>query len=92
MEPERFRSSLLTGGVPIKIVESRREVPRSAPLAYLMFESADLGKRLTSQSFSRLRRRFRQDWKQFPTLSQELARVLTESGIVSESHSSIQAA
>jgi len=88
MEPERFRSSLLTGGVPVKIVDSRREVAESAPLSYLMMEPGDVGDRLTERVFPRLRRRFREDWRRFPTLSQELARVLREVGIETEGYTS----
>ena len=86
MEPERFRSSLLTGGVPVKIVDSRQEIPESAPLGYLMMERADVGERLTAAVFPRLRRRFRDDWRRFPTLAQEMARVLRESGIETEGY------
>jgi hypothetical protein len=88
MEPERFRSSLLTGGVPVKIVQSRREVPESAPLGYLMMEAAVVGERLRAGVFPRVRRRFRDDWRRFPTLAQELARVLRDVGIETDSSSS----
>jgi hypothetical protein len=81
MEPERFRSSLLTGGVPVKIVDSRREIPKSALLSYLMMEPADLGERLSSRVFPRLRRLFWNDWRKFPTLRREIARALEEAGI-----------
>jgi hypothetical protein len=80
MEPERFRTSLLTGGVPIKVVESRAQIPESVPLGYLMMEMAELGDRLTMRDFPHLRRRFREDWRRFPTLSQELAESLREVG------------
>jgi hypothetical protein len=88
MEPERFRSSLLTGGVPVKIVDSSREVPASAPLGYLMMEAADAGERLTARVFPRLRRRFRDDWRRFPTLTQEMARALRDVGIEADACSS----
>jgi hypothetical protein len=81
MEPERFRSSLLTGGVPVKIVDARRDAPDSAPLSYLMMEPGDVGDRLSAKVFPRIRRRFLADWRQFPTLSRGLARVLREAGI-----------
>jgi hypothetical protein len=87
MEPERFRSSLLTGGVPVKIVGSRQEVPESAPLSYLMMEPGDVAGRLSGRVFPQLRRRFREDWRRFPTLSQEIARVLREAGIEAEGYS-----
>ena len=88
MEPERFRSSLLTGGVPVKLVDSRRDVPKTAPLTYLMIEPRHCGERLTASAFSRLRRRFWQDWRRFPTLGQEIARVLHGAGIDTEARSS----
>jgi hypothetical protein len=81
MEPERFRTSLLTGGVPVKIVGSRSEVPQTAPLTYLMMEPAQIRGRLTAGSFPRLRRLFRCDWRRFPSLSQELARFFREARI-----------
>lgn len=88
MEPERFRTSLLTGGVPIKVVLSRDDVPRTAPLSYLMLEAHEVGERMRAGAFARLRRLFRQDWRRFPTLSQEIGRVLAETGIPPSSSSS----
>lgn len=81
MEPERFRTSLLTGGVPVKIVESRAQIPGSVPLDYLMIEPAEVGERLALQDYPALRHRFRDDWRRFPMLHHELARVLREIGI-----------
>jgi len=88
MEPERFRSSLLTGGVPVKIVDSRPAIPETAPLTYLMMEPADVRGRLTANVFPRLRRRFWSDWRRFPTLSQEIALVLHEATIDTKDYSS----
>jgi hypothetical protein len=88
MEPERFRSSLLTGGVPVKVVHTRADVPRNAPLSYLMMESSYLGERLTEGAFGRLRRRFLSDWREFPTLAQEIARVIGATGIDTKDYSS----
>ncbi len=82
MEPERFRTSLLTGGIPIKVVNSRRAIPKTAPLAYLMMEAGEVGGRLTPGVFNQIRRRFCREWLQFPTLSEELARFLNEAGIL----------
>jgi hypothetical protein len=88
MEPERFRSSLLTGGVPVKIVDSRHDVPKTAPLGYLMMEPTDVAERLTESVFHRLRRRLWRDWRCFPTLSQEIAGVLHEAGMDTKEYSS----
>jgi hypothetical protein len=84
MEPERFRTSLLTGGVPVKIVDSLRDVPDTVPLSYLMMEPGDVGQRLTARVFPRLRRLLWQEWRRFPTLAQELGRILGEVGIDAE--------
>jgi hypothetical protein len=81
MEPERFRTSLLTGGVPIKVVLSRCEVPRTAPLSYLMPEAHQVGDRLSDRVFERLRRLFRQDWGRFPSLRAEIGRVLEDADV-----------
>jgi hypothetical protein len=81
METERFRTSLLTGGVPIKIIESRSRLPESIPLDYLMIEWAELGERLAGHNYAQLRRRFREDWRRFPMLHEGLASILREVGI-----------
>ncbi len=81
MEPERFRTSLLTGGVPIKIIDDRHQQPAGAPLDYLMIEAAEVGSIRSDHAFARLRRRFVQDWARFPSLAQELVTVLSEAGI-----------
>ena len=47
-----------------------------------MMEAGDVGGRLTPGVFSQIRRRFCQDWLQFPTLSEEIARFLDEAGIL----------
>jgi hypothetical protein len=76
MEPERFRLSLLTGGVPIRVVSSRQEMPPAVPFPYLLLEWRELGEHLTVWAFSRLRERLRQDWQTFPLLAEELAHLL----------------
>lgn len=76
MEPERFRMSLLTGGVPIKILDSREDVPSEARFPYLMMEAAEVGQRLRPGDFERVRARSWGDWQQVPLLTAELGRVL----------------
>jgi hypothetical protein len=76
MEPERFRMSLLTGSVPIKVLDSYAEVPPEACFKYLMMEAAEVGPRLRSGDFQRVRERFWWDWQRAPLLSTELGRVL----------------
>lgn len=81
MEPERFRASLLTGGVPVKILEPGLRIPDTVPLGYLMMDASEIDGRLTERAFARIRRRFHADWRGFPTLADELARVLHSAGI-----------
>jgi hypothetical protein len=88
MESERFRSSMLTGGVPVKIIESRLDIPETAPLSYLMMELGDIEGRLTASVFPRLRRLLRSNWRQFPTLTQEMARFLRQAEIQADSYAS----
>jgi hypothetical protein len=76
MEPERFRASLLTGGVPVKILDSLNDVPPDAPFSYLMMDAEQAGQRLRTGDFRRVRGRFHSDWQRAPLLSEELARVL----------------
>ncbi len=81
LEPERFRTSLLTGSVPVKVVSASGGVPKEAPFRYLMMEADDLGARLNADVFARVRRQFYQDFQALPTLAQQLAGVVTEIGL-----------
>jgi hypothetical protein len=76
MEPERFRMSLLTGSVPIKILDSDTDVPSEACFKYLMMEAAEVGQRLRTGDFQQVRERFWWDWRRAPLLSEELNRFL----------------
>jgi hypothetical protein len=82
METERFRTSLLTGSVPIKVVDARAAIPEMAPLGYLILEPGELEGRLTDALFLQLRRRFWHDWRLFPTLSSGMAHALTVVGVI----------
>jgi hypothetical protein len=73
MEPERFRTSLLTGGVPVKVVESRGKLPKSVPFSYLLVEESQLHERLQERVFRQVRRRFQQDFLRLPRLHGSLA-------------------
>jgi hypothetical protein len=76
LEPERFRVSLLTGGVPIKVVESRKHLPRSIPFRYFLLEAGDLSGKLREGMFTSMRSGFQQEWRSLPLLTDELARIL----------------
>lgn len=82
MEPERFRTSLLTGSVPVKVLFSRHGVPADAPFRYLMIEIGHLPERLRPSIFERVRARFRQDFRQMKSLTASLTEYLAEIGVV----------
>jgi hypothetical protein len=91
LEPERFRSSLLTGGVPIKVVDAKQETPDGAPFGYLTMPIEDLATRLTASTFDAMLARFRADWKRLPTLAQGLRTVLDDAGIPIAQHEGVAA-
>jgi len=76
MEPERFRASLLTGSVPVKILDSLEDAPPDAPFSYLMMDAEQVGPRMRNGNFQRVRSRFHADWQRAPILREELSRVL----------------
>ncbi len=82
MEPERFRTSLLTGSIPIKVVESRADLPRSVPFRYLVIAEDDIPRWLGDGVFERVRRRFRQDFRGLPGLRDGLAAYLAQTGVL----------
>jgi hypothetical protein len=75
MEPERFRTSLLTGGVPIKIVTRKQVAPAGAPFGYLLIPIDDL-RELSRLRFEEIVSRFRRDWENLPTLERGLRDLL----------------
>ena len=81
VEVERFRASLLTGGVAVKVVESTANIPERAPFRELMMTAHDLPHRLTVEQFPELRRRFQAEALGFTTLVQTMAEVLPTLGI-----------
>jgi hypothetical protein len=76
LEPERFRASLMTGGVAIKVVESRKHLPPSIPFRHLLLETGDLSTKLRDSMFISIRSRFQQEWRSFPLLTGEIAKIL----------------
>jgi hypothetical protein len=81
MEPERFRTSLLTGSVPIKVVDGTVAVPKDTPFRYLLMGVEDLASRAQPDLFPRIRRQFSLDFQACPTLAEGLSGFLTEMGL-----------
>lgn len=73
MESERFRMSLLAGGVPIKVVAKARPGGEAVPFDYLMIEREAVGRALKSLDFEQTRRRFREDFRRLKVLKAGLA-------------------
>ncbi len=95
LEPERFRASLLSGGLPMKVVFSSKQTPAASPFSYLLMEAGEAVRHMRMQSFTQVRRRFWSDWRARPTLVGELARVFglpASSARVVESHESVRRA
>jgi hypothetical protein len=78
LEPERFRTSLLTGAVPVKVLAPGTAVPADAPFSEWVRTAGDLGPGLTTCDD---RLRYLQAWQARPTLAAELARVLADLGL-----------
>jgi len=81
MEPERFRASLLTGGVPIKVVQGDQAPPAHTPFDYLLVPRNELA-RLAHEDFPSLLRRFQDDWRGLPTMRESLYSLLVETGVM----------
>lgn len=77
LESERFRMSLLTGCVPIKVISEDEDRPRSLPFDYLVLRESEAAERIRRFDFYEIRRRFRADFLAFPSLARGLATFLT---------------
>jgi len=82
MEGERFRMSLLAGCVPIKVVPNDQPVPSGMPFRSLVLSEAEVVKHLREFDFRVVRRRFRDDFRNLPGLTESLAAFLMARGIV----------
>lgn len=87
MEPERFRTSLLTGSVPIKVIDKWTSIPTEAPFHYLMTTMTELPERLTRDVFTRVRGQYAEEWSRMPTLTESIGKVLDLNYTVQESSS-----
>jgi hypothetical protein len=72
LEGERFRASLLTGGVPLKINQQTVPASTTALFDYLLLNSADFPARMRTLDFAATRQRFAADFYRLPGLSESL--------------------
>ncbi len=76
LESERFRASLLTGGVPVKALLHPLEAQQDAPFAYLLVDADALVDYLQHLDFTATRQQFRDDFVALPTLDEGLLQAL----------------
>jgi hypothetical protein len=82
MESERFRMSLLAGGVPVKVLAGPLRHHVTAPFDYLMVEEKDLADALRTFDFEAVRQRFRDDFRQIKPLRAGLAEFLASISVL----------
>lgn len=82
MEPERFRTSLLTGGAPLKVVSPGFEPPAGAPFAEFLVPWDELH-RASKSDLSEVVALYRRRWRAMPTLCDGLADLLADLGLAS---------
>jgi hypothetical protein len=76
MESERFRDSLLSGSVPLKIVDRPPDPSRVFPFEYLVGPQADAPAWLRRTPYGRTWRRFREEFLALPSLEAGLAALM----------------
>jgi hypothetical protein len=80
VEGERLRMSLLTGSLPVKVVDTREGIPPEAPLQSSLVTVEELPDRMNPMDFRTARMAHYQEWLDFPTLADEMRRLLTPQG------------
>jgi hypothetical protein len=81
MEGERFRTALLAGAVPVKVVADRHSVPGGIPFGELVVEQREAAGLMRDREFPAVRRRFRDEFRALPSLADGLASFLADAGI-----------
>lgn len=76
LESERFRLSLLTGCVPIKVIAEHEDGPSSVPFDYLALRESEAAGKIRQFDFHEMWRRFHADFLAFPSLAEGLAKFL----------------
>lgn len=76
MEGERFRQSLLAGGVPIKVLASPPDTAQSLPFSYLLVNEEALIETLQAMNFAAVRQRAIAEISALPLLEESLLQAL----------------
>lgn len=80
LEGERFRMSLLSGSVPVKVV-FEPDLPADLPFGELIVSEQDVAEWIRGGDFGRLRKRFRAEFLAFPSLADGISAYLRETDI-----------
>jgi hypothetical protein len=81
LEVERYRTSLITGSVPIKTISSLGTVPDQVPMRFALCREEDLIERMSPDRYPELRDQHWNEWQRLPTLSAELRKLAHHLGI-----------
>ncbi|MFN0112769.1 MAG: hypothetical protein ACKVZH_28250 [Blastocatellia bacterium] len=76
LEGERFRASLLTGSIPLKVMLNNTALPQNTLFPYLLVEQATFTSQLRSFEFQQTRQQFVADFQRLPALAESLSEVL----------------
>ncbi|MEK7832901.1 MAG: hypothetical protein AAB401_17560, partial [Acidobacteriota bacterium] len=76
LEGERFRASLLTGSVPLKVMLNTVAPADDLPFSYLLLGESEFVERLNAMEFDSIRRRFVADFARLPGLAESLSEVI----------------
>ena len=80
MEGERFRQSLLAGGVPIKVVVSPPDTVQPLPFSYLLVSEERLAETVQAMDFAAIRQRATDEICALPLLEESLLQALVLMG------------
>lgn len=80
LEPERFRTSLLTGGAPLKVVRPGAAIPPGAPFTEFLIPWDEL-QRASTGDLREAVALYRNLWRPLPTLRDGLADLLADLGL-----------
>lgn len=78
MESERFRSALLAGAVPIKVMHTHLIAGRQVPFMNLMIDEDNFGEELHAMPFEETRQGFLQEFMALPSMEDELRALIAE--------------
>lgn len=76
LEGERFRASLLTGSIPLKVMLNNTALPQNTLFPYLLAAEQTFTDRLRSFEFQQIRQRFVADFQRLPALAESLSEVV----------------